>query len=765
MNGPFSDHLSKLIDSKRFERASAIPEAHFYGLTTQYNNSYPVIRARFSPTGDRPYMIKIDGKEQTFYCSCDEFQKKAGYPARMGLLLCDHILRTLTLLDQKTLDDFGFEEQWKCHKGDHEYQRQEVIAQTSYFFNMGDTLSALSEIFFGIQASILRDMDVNNILQQLDVDSVQDQDLPEAMRFVRVALQRGFARKARELAGAWIERFAENIDSFEPFDDVAPVALWLKRWGASPDVHQIKIRELVLKSLEKAKDNKGRGASWWLLYRAISRAGAAPPDSCVAAWKNAIADMKLSLVHPDRIKDAVKLLDGFSIFVPGPDYEFARMHSQSLARAREWRMNFLLRLAKAHHLEPFLQVEINPYLSGRFITVTTKSRGDPLQEMILSAMGYKGSYLPIKRFAQNWPIIKRCAIKPPALEGEIRTTVMDLWPNSSLDPPPMIPLKKHGTHLCVKDKKSMVVRWDLSSPGLIANSPLVAHHGGRIYVPARGGADWPDVLGLTLCKYPTSMGRRLFTLEVVKKINSEDAIKLVQSGAEFIGSKDDPVRLLSMPLENLPLDVLLAVPKSLNDLEKKLSRQTWFPDRLFSLEKIKSKMEKVRAWGIKGLWEELSKGIIPKTGVDIGFIFGKGISIFPDEKTMAKIADLAEKSDSQKGWIEGLGPILARVLPSLDSVKNPVPVMLLEGTPLAVAAPAIVRKRKEKLSAINFEAVKGFYDLEPLKKTIYGAMILDNLDLSDRKRIRRSEAAELIKALSSLGMGVESLPLFTPKKD
>ncbi len=764
MSGVYLEQLAKLASQERYDEAYSIPEDHFYGVVTAKDEKGRIVRGRFSPSGQHPHIIKIDGVEAEFFCSCEKFQKKASYPARMGLFLCDHILRLITLLDGATIEALAFDRNWRCQRGGHDYQREEILVQTKYYFNHNDTLSALTEIFFGIQISVLRDMDVNEILKKLDANSVQDQDLPEAMRFVRVALQRGFARKARELAGAWMERFALRVDSFEPFDDVAPVALWLKRWGAAPDIHLARIREVVLKSLERAKRENGQGASWWLLYRSTSRSGIAPPATCVKTWKKAISDMRLALVNPAGIKDAARLLKGFSISVSGPDHEYIRMHRESLRRAREWRINYLLRLIKAYHLDPFIKVEINPHLSKRFVTLSAKRDGDPLKELILSSIGYKGEYLSFDRFVENWPVIQYCSSEPPKLEGEIQSAIFELWPETPMAPLSAIPEKRMNYGINDADKKHWVVRWNLSGPGLIANSPLVAHHHGRIYIPARGGRDWPDVFGLTLCKNPNAMGRRLFTFEVIRKINIDRAIDLIKSGAPFAGAGDDPVRIFSLKEDELSVDELLNLPERLFSLEKRVISQKWFPDRQFILKNIKAQKALTRAWSRKSLYKAFTKGEITASPIDIGLLFGDGIQIYTNTKVMKKIANMSQESNNYHDWIKKLAFLLIDLLPSLDSPWRPINCGALKGSPLALAAKKLTAARKDAISKITFEAEKGFYDLVPLKNTVYGSMILQNLGIIERNRIRRNEAAELISTLSSVGMSPRALPLFSKVK-
>lgn len=743
----------------------AIPQTHFYGLTLIREEGNSVLRARYSPTAERPTLINFDGNNKKFFCSCLDFQRKAGYPVRLGIQLCDHLLRVLTLTDESTCMALGIPEGWTCRKTDSDFERDEILAMTNYYFDNGDTLSALIEIFFGIQGALLRDMDVASELQRISIDSMATEDLPEAMRFVSAVLQRGFSRRARTLAAGWIERFAQNIDTFAPFADVAPVALWLIRWAGTPDVLFSEIRELVIKALNRIKEKGTQGASWWLLYRSVSRASATPPENCVAAWKKAVDNMRLALMHPERINDAVKLLGGFGIKIPKPDQDYRRMHAESIKRAHERRMHFLLRLAKARHLEPFLILNINPYLAERYVGVKASRNNDALEDLILTAIGYKGGTLPSEQVVENWPIIQRCAKSPPQIEGAMKEKINALWPDSMAPPVSISAGKKSARTLITVAENSWVARWALSSPGLIANSPVVAHHSNRIYIPARGGSTWPDMFGLTLCDRPTAVGRRLFTLQITGRLDAQQAVAQIKKGAHWIGPDNDSLVLLSLQLEKLALEKLFALFTTLKEEQARLKDAFWYPDRTWLKKQIPPRIVQVQAWAKKRLYEYLKEGNEPVARLDIGMLFNTELSLVPDGLTLKQIAKSAVDSKNKSDWLNNTTSILIKRLPYMDSFKNPIALAALSESPLKSAVPEIVKTRKKELSKLNLIPGGGFYDLEPLKKTVWGALLINKLGLSKRSRLRKSEAAELLRLLSSLHVGTDGLPLFALKKE
>lgn len=751
--------LEPFVDPEQFGRLLAIPEDHYYGITVTAGPNGHIIRARCSPTGDHPYLIKIDGGEKTFFCTCAEFQKKVSYPARMGPQLCDHLLRILTILDQDMRRSLGICKDWRGMKNEFGVERREITAQAEFYLESGDTLSALTEIFFGIQSALLRDLDVADLLEQLDVDSVSIPDLPEAMRFARVALQKGFARKAGELAEAWMERFALNVDSFAPFEDVAPVAIWLKRWSSTPDVHFDSIRQLVLAALEKAKQESA-GASWWLLYRATSRSGQSPPENAVKAWLKALANMKLALFHPDRINSAAKLLSSFGITVSGAGFEYEQRHGQSVMRAKQWRMSTLVGLAKAHQVRPFLTIEENPYVSDKYINVKVTGTPDSLGELILSTIGYKGTYITTENFIENWPIILQNCRQVPELSNDFTNKIRKEWPKTDMIVPKPVRLGGLSTPANAAGQGT-VVRWAPSSPKLIANSPLVAHHKGRIYIPARGGSSWPDMFGLTLCSKATSVGRRLFTLRISRVLNAAQAVEFIKNGASFIGPGEDPVNLMAMRLQNCSVSELISLPQSIDSRMDILKRQAWFPDRLWILDNISARRDELGAWCKRRLWEVMAMGNPPEEATDVGFLFGQNVTVTPDQNTWETMITQAIASDNQIQWIESLVPLFIEVLPFLDSSAAPLDVGAIARTALAPSIPTIVNRRQEELAGVRLELDKGYYDLTSLKSTIFGSMVLEELDLWGRSRIRKNEAKPLLNTLAKLQLGVKGLPLFS----
>ena len=61
----------------------------------------------------------------------------------------------------------------------------------------------------------------------------------------------------------------------------------------------------------------------------------------------------------------------------------------------------------------------------------------------------------------------------------------------------------------------------------------------------------------------------------------ETALDLLESGAEWIGPQDDPLMLISQPLENMAPVEILALPEALAAQSRSLSERPWFPDRAF----------------------------------------------------------------------------------------------------------------------------------------------------------------------------------------
>jgi hypothetical protein len=548
------------------------------------------------------------------------------------------------------------------------------------------------------------------------------------------------------------------VDTFAPFDDVAPVALWMKRWQASPDIHFTSIRDVLLDALAEAKEKTEPGASWWLLYRAISRAGTAPPDSCVRSWVQAIEGMRLALAHPDRINDAARLLNDFGFKIPTTDEEFEKKQRQSLRRSRQGRMGYLLRLAEAHHLEPFIEVNVNPYTSGRYVGIETPAFKSPLQEMILSTIGIKGQYLPIEHFVENWPIIKQLLIKDVDPDPALQVKIKAAWPDP-VSPAQTVRRPHRGT-ITSEGPSTLVARWELSSPGLVANSPLVAHHESRIYIPARGASHWPDAFGLTMCQKPIAMGRRLFTLSVTRRIDARQAIELLDNGATFVGPRNDPMRLLTLQLESLPLDELLDLPAALSQCSSRLLKQTWILDRETIRERIPAKIAQVSAWGKKRLFEELAKGERIRVGKDIGFLFGEGLQLFVNEKAIQAMVNRASTTSTFRRWLASLPPVLAQLLPEMDRPEAPISIPDLANSSLRSAVPKIVDQRKHEVAKLDLKIEGGYLDLAPLKQTVYGRKFLADHDLLGRNRLRKAEAEWFLRELAKLDLGVEDLPLF-----
>ena len=756
-------YLEPYADEEHIARVMAIPQTHFYGLTLIEQEGSKIFRGRYSPTAERPVLINLDESDKKFFCSCVDFQRKVGYPVRLGLQLCDHLIRVLTMMDESTCFAMGIPEGWTCRKTDPDFERNEILAMTDYHFENGDTLSALIEIFFGVQGSLLRDMDVASQLDRISVDSVATEDLPEAMRFVSAVLQRGFSRRARTLAAGWIERFAQNIDSFAPFADVAPVALWLIRWSGTPDILFAEIRDLVIKALNRAKDQGTQGASWWLLYRSVSRAGAAPPENCINAWKEAVGNMRLALMHYTRIDDASKLLGSFGIDIPKPDENYIRMHTESVKRAHERRMHFLLRLVKARHMEPFIDLSINPYLADRYVGIEVHRSTDALEDLILSAIGYKGATLPSEQVVENWPIIQRCCKNPPQIEGALQDRIAKLWPEKTTALVSIESGKKNSHEKIAVSENAWVARWALGSPGLIANSPVVAHQSNRIYIPARGGSTWPEMFGLTICDHPAAVGRRLFTLQITGKIEAEQAVEQIKKGAHWIGPDNDPVVLLSLNLDSLSVEKLFSLAAALKIEYARLKEAFWYPERTWLGQQIEPRIMQVQVWIKKKLYESLKEGNDPPAHFDFGILFNPKLSLILDEATQKQIVNAASRSATRAKWLKKTADLLIKRLPSIDSGENPIDLTALTESPLKAAVPAIVAERKRELSKIDFLPKSGFYDLDPLKKTVWGNVLLTRLNLSDHKRLRKSEAAELLRLLSTLHIGTEGLPLFAPK--
>lgn len=754
--------LTPFVDAERFARILAIPDSHFYGLRLERKPEGAVMRARYSPGSKSPKLIVADGTRRVFRCTCGDFQKMAGLPTRLGRQLCDHLVRALSLLDPEDQQALDVGADWTTEKATTDFERNEVLAQTTHLLQQGDALSALSELSFGMQSAVLRDMDVADVLEQIDPDAVAGEDLPEAMRFIRVALQRGFTRNTQALAGAWIDRFALNVDTFAPFEDVAPVALWFQRWASTPDIHFDQIRQRILGALEKARIAGHQGASWWLLYRAISRAGARPPENCVNAWKKAILDMRLALVNPARINEFTKLLASFGIKALGVGENYERMVTASIRRARERRMHFLLRLADAHRLTPFLRASSSPYAwAGDYVIMELENGSSPLSELILTSIGYAGPYLPTTRLFDNWPIIRRCCIETPEFSPELAKRLRAAWPDPDISAVAVVTTRRSAPAAVASPEANLVVRWAPASPELVNNSPFVSHQENRIFIPVRGGSHWPDFFGLSLCRQPTAMGRRLFTVQVVSRLDLSGAIALLRQGATWVGPPTDPVRLLAQPPDRLSAGELLNLHRLLQKEGAELNRATWIPDRADLQQRIDSGEGVLRAWARRRLWETFCQGGRIDPGSDIGLLFGRHLQIVPGPDTLEALAALAPSCESHQVWLEKAARLLIDTLPSLDRHDDPIDVNALVGSPLEGAIPAVVKRRKREIGAVRFEQDRGRYNLRALAKTVYGAMILENLELAGRTWLRKGEADELIRALGALDMGVETLPLFS----
>jgi hypothetical protein len=754
--------LASFVTEEIYVRAQAVPESHIYGISWTEVDSAPVLRARYSPGGEPPLLLNVDGGEKTFLCTCPEFQKRVGYPERMGIRLCEHLTRLLTIIPAHDRKRIRLESGWRTLRTTTELERSEIVTQAETILEQGDTLAAINEVHYGIRGARLSDLDVSAILDGVNADRIDDEDLPEAVRFSRVALQRGFTRTTRALAYSWLMRFTENVDHYAPFIDVAPVANWLHRRAQAPDVGFAELREKILEALKRAEE-KGRGASWWLLFRSVSRSAAKPPESCVIAWTQAIEQMKLALVHPDRVNDAARLVTRFGTKVEISDKAYMRAHNASVKRARERRVHYLLRLIEAHRLAPFLTVEESSGYSGGPFSIEAPKIKSALEEFLLSAIGHRGKTIPAEDFAENWPVIRRLSIVEPDIDGPVGDLARSIWPSKVEVPPPVYKSVRPG-RIQVGASSAFISRWALSAPRLIANSPVVAHHGDRIYIPSRGGSSYPDFFGVTLCREPSAVGRRLFTVQVERRIDAESALELLKSGAQWIGPGDDPLVLISEPLENMTPEQILAQPEMLAGQARALSERTWFPDRAFLIERIGPRIAQLRAWGRRRLFDALKNDETVPGRADVGFLFAPDLSIVPDARTWRAMKAVARKAQSPGEWVALLGTDLADGLAALDKPSSPIKLEALRETPLKKAIPAIVAKRKRELDGVTMSFKGGFYDLAPLKKTVWGAMILSRLELAGRKRLRKQEAEELIAALNDLGLDASALPLFQGKK-
>lgn len=753
--------LKNLTDYPTYLASMSIFEDHFYGISRNDSAKGTILRGRHSPSGETPLILKVDTEHKTLMCTCALFQKKAGYPARMGLPDCPHLVRFLTLSDSELHDTFDFPEKWRGVKASPEIERDEIVFQAKFFLDHGDILSACTELYYGIIAANLTDMDVSRVLGQVDASLVTDDELPEAMRFVRIALQKGFTRNTWDLASAWIKRFAAQVDRYEPFLEAAPVALWLMRWGQTPDVHFTEVREMVLSALKTNGGQKTGGASWWLLYRSVSRGGKNPPKSCVDAWHRALSQMRLSLVHPNRINEAAKLIGQFGIVEQGAGESYVNMHKASIRRAREIRMNHLLRLTKAHQLKPFLEIHLADYFPRHTIWAVPLIKNGPLDELILNSIGHKGDKISVDDFVENWPIIQRCITNPESPDAPLKEAIKKMWPETVTPPPPTTDRPGLESTVPRIPRGACVVRWALSAPGLIANSPIVAHHDNRIYIPARGGSDYPEAFGLALCKEPAAMGRRLFTVPVVQKLNPKQALTCLKQGANWIGPKDDPVVLLSQDPGTLGLFPLFKLPGELEGRQKRLARMPWFPDRAMLNEMINPRFFQIRAWARRRLYEALMEGVAIRDRMDIGIMFARGISLVPTLKNWEKIRAMSRSTADFSDWMAKLSKMTGGWLAQRERPEDPVNLKLLVGSPLERSIPIIVNHRKKQIDLLRFEQVGRYFELGALKKTVYGWMLLCSMRLDHREKLTRNEADRLIKALRELHPGTDSLPLFS----
>jgi hypothetical protein len=94
----------------------------------------------------------------------------------------------------------------------------------------------------------------------------------------------------------------------------------------------------------------------------------------------------------------------------------------------------------------------------------------------------------------------------------------------------------------------------------------------------------------------------------------------------------------------------------------------------------------------------------------------------------------------------------------MDRPTEPINIVALPGTPLDSAIEPLVEQRKAALGAAGPSLVGEEVNLASLKKTVYGRMILDELELLDKDRlsgkdakIRRENFTELLRGLSDQG--------------
>ena len=760
MKNDAPDFLAHIIDSELYHRALSIPEDHFYGVQSVRTTYGIRWRARFSPTGDRPVLLYIDQGKKEFYCTCNEFQSRVNYPRRMGLQLCDHVARLLTLVPEDAVTAMGIDDEWKSRKTSVALEQDEVVHAAKQHLAAGDTLAALTELFFGIQAALLKDMDVAMVLREVSADTVPSHRLPEAMRFVRLAIGHNFARHTWDLAAEWLRQFATNVDSFAPFDDVAPVAQWLARWSGTPDVHFEQVRSLVLDALKAARDESD-GPGWWLLYRSVSRGTAPIPARKAKVMREAIEQMRLAMIHPKRVDDAATLLGTYGVKVPPVDGRYEMLYRASIRRAKEFRVHFLLRLIDAHHVPPFLRLHVNPYYTESAVRAEADPDRTPLMDLILAAVGLKGRTIAGRDLIANWPVILRICDHLPSLGQEITDRVERMWPREELQPPPWQTGKDRRVPRITEENPPAVARWSLAMPDLIAGSPVICYHAGRIYIPAKGGAGYPDVFGLTLCKDAAPVGRRLFTIKNVAKIDARQALESIRQGARLMLPGDDPLRLLTKDLSTCDPRSLAALHETLTHQDMRLAGEVWFPDRAFLRERIAPRLVEVRAWLRRRVFEAMREGRVDDlTGVNFGAMYGQGIRIDVDARTISKLRMRADLSDSLAEFTAACIPQLTEALLTVDTPESPVDLAALAGTPLSSAMPLIAERRKRELDGVVLTEQGGSYDLAPLKRTVYGMALLRDLGFDDRDRLRKKEAAPLIEALAKIAPKPDGLPLF-----
>ncbi len=239
------------------------------------------------------------------------------------------------------------------------------------------------------------------------------------------------------------------------------------------------------------------------------------------------------------------------------------------------------------------------------------------------------------------------------------------------------------------------------------------------------------------------MRHRLISLRPTYRIGARLAIGLLAKGARWIGPKDDPVFLAAVDPALLPLAELLAMPMKVAEAQNRLKRMLWMPDRVFLLEKMDFCLKRSTAWIRKRLYSALLDHEEFDRNADIGALFGKRLNAVPDDALWVEMESLAATCETPQEWITRLPSLLVQWLPRLDRADEPIDIQALPTTPLASAIRPLVLRRRQDLASVQRSLLTDTVELTPLKSTVYGRMILDELSLLEKDQLTSEEARDL----------------------